>query len=158
MYSMLRNKHKFEWTIECEQKFCDLKLELSKNNCLYQVDPDAMIYIETDACDTGFGAILYQMVRGEKRIIEYYSKLFNKPQSAYATVEKEAIAIIFTIKKYKFLLLGRHFTIKTDHKPLLQYFENTKNANSRKLWMIFELQEFDYKIEYIEGSRNTHAD
>ena len=122
------------------------------------MDSSATIIIQTDACETGFGAIVFQIRNGQKRIIENYSKLFSKPQLAYATVEKEAIAVVHTLKKFRYLLMGRNFIVQTDHKPLLNYFNNTKNANSRKLRMIFELQEYDYILQHIPGKENQDAD
>lgn len=158
MYHLLADKVKFVWTDECHNNFTSLKSVLKENIVLNQVDNSLQIIIETDASEYAIGAILYQMKDGEKRIIEYYSKKFNDAQRSYSTVEKEALAIQLTLRKFRFLLLGKHFLIRTDHKPLLSYFKSDNTNNSRKIRQMLELEEYDYTLQYIPGKENIAAD
>jgi hypothetical protein len=76
--------------------------------------------------------------------------------------KEEALAILFTVKKFYEYLYGQVFKIRTDHKPLVTVFESRKElpslATPRLMrWAIFPA-EFDYEIEYIKGFQNAIAD
>ena len=78
-------------------------------------------------------------------------------EQRYAVIEREALAIIWGIQKFKMYLIGKEFVVETDHKPL-SYLRNVKNNNGRLMrWSLF-LQEFQFKILYIKGSENSMAD
>ena len=79
MYKLLNKDSKFKWNENTQRKFDDLKEELSKSNQLYQVDSSASIIIQTDACATGFGAIVFQIRNGREllNIILNYSVNHN---------------------------------------------------------------------------------
>jgi len=76
----------------------------------------------------------------------------NSPEQNYSTIEKELIAIVWACKLFKPYLLGRNFTIVTDHKPLTWMF-SVKDRSSRLLRWRLLLEEFDYTIEYKAGKR-----
>ena len=78
------------------------------------------------------------------------------------STDKEALAIIFGIKKYHQYLYGRHFEIKTDHKPLTHIFNEAKAiltmASDRiQRWALL-LSAYDYTIHYKQGKTNANAD
>lgn len=72
-------------------------------------------------------------------------------------VDKEALAIVYGVKKIQQYLLRRKFVIKTDHKPLLSIFGNKKglrsmSASRLQRWAIF-LVNFEFEIKYIAGKK-----
>jgi hypothetical protein len=75
------------------------------------------------------------------------------------STQREAFAIISSIRKLRFYLHNAEFTIRTDHRPLVGFLTNSKEGTNRKIqsWML-ELQQHSAKIEYIEGPNNTFAD
>ena len=105
MYALLKKGVKFIWNDRCESEFMGLKKYLMEHNELNQIDNEHDLLVETDASGTGVGAMIYQVIGGGKRVIEYYSKEFNKHQIRYSVVEKEALAVLWTLRKYKFLLI-----------------------------------------------------
>ena len=68
--------------------------------------------LETDACGTGIGAVLMQ----EGRAIAYSSKSLGPTADAQSIYEKEAMAILEALKKWRHYLLGHSLVIKTDQK------------------------------------------
>uniref|UniRef100_A0ABD2WYV3 Reverse transcriptase RNase H-like domain-containing protein n=1 Tax=Trichogramma kaykai TaxID=54128 RepID=A0ABD2WYV3_9HYME len=89
--------------------------------------------------------------------IGFVSRTLNDAERKYDTYSREALAIVFTISKFKPYLMGNRFTVYTDHKPLL-YFRNSTDPNSRVSRYQFKLSCYDFEIKYKEGSTNVVAD
>lgn len=70
--------------------------------------------MEADACSLGMGAVLMQ----QGRPVAYFSKGFNIKHLGLSIYEKEYLAITHAVDKWRSYLIGRHFTIKTDHQSL----------------------------------------
>ena len=91
---------------------------LQSAELLVHFDPAKELVLATDASDYGVGAVIsHKMEGGTERPIEYISRSLNRAERKYSTLEKEALAIIFGVKKSHQFLYGHLFTIKTDHKP-----------------------------------------
>ena len=88
----------------------------------WHTNPSLRIVLATDAYPYGVGAVISRiMPNGEERPITYASRTLSPSEhnSVYALVEKEALSLIFEVKKFHIFLYGRKFTLYTDHKPLL---------------------------------------
>ena len=113
--------------------------------------------LTTDASDTGLGAVL-SMKHGT--VIEFASLSLSSPEKNYATIEKECLAIVWAVRKFKRYLIGAHFIIQTDHKPL-EWLESSKSskAHSQRLerWSL-ELRGFDFTLVHRPGSLNDNTD
>ena len=113
--------------------------------------------LTTDASDTGLGAVLST---AGGTVIEYASRTLSKAELSYNTTEKECLAIVWATHKLRHYLVGAHFVIETDHKPL-EWLQSNKSshARSQKLerWAL-QLRAFDFSIRHRQGSCNQHAD
>ena len=92
----------------------------------------------------------------------FASRTLSRVEKNYSHLDKEALAIIFGVKKYKQYLLGRQFEIKTDHKPLTHIFDESRVVPamaSRQIqrWALM-LGAYDYCIRYKQGKSNANAD
>ena len=74
---------------------------------------------QTDASNTGIGAILLQEESGIKHPAAFASKKLLTRESHYSTIEKECLAIVWAIQKFQNFLCGKEFILETDHQPLL---------------------------------------
>jgi len=79
------------------------------------------------------GAVLWQVVEGERRVVEFMFRNFNDTERRYSTIEREATAIWWALDKWQHFLKGTECTIETDHKPLrwLLSMSNTTPKLSR---------------------------
>ena len=103
---------------------------LKSPRLLTHYDCNKHLTLLTLACDAspyGVGAVLsHKLDDGDEKPIAYVSRTLNKTESKYAQINKESLAIIFGISKFHKYLVGRKFTIYTDHKPLTYLFGENK--------------------------------
>lgn len=109
--------------------------------------------LTTDASNVAIGGVLTQF----NKPIGYYSRTLNSAEKNYSTIEKELLAIIDCTKHFRPYLFGKHFTIETDHNPLV-WLDKLKEPNSRLVRWKLKLSEFDYEIKYKKGKENLVAD
>ena len=73
--------------------------------------------VDTDASDTGLGAVLSQVQNKKERVIMFGSRSLSKPERNYCVTQRELLAVVFAIRKLRHYLSQR-FTIRTDHSSL----------------------------------------
>lgn len=108
--------------------------------------------LQTDASGLAVGAVL---CNGNMEPVAYASRPLNKAERKYSTIQRELVAI-WAIKYFRPYLYGRHFTILTDHKPLIYLF-CMRDPSSRLLKLKLTLEEFDFDVKYIKGRDNVIA-
>lgn len=147
--------NRVHWDEKCNQTFSRLKELLCSSPILQS--PDFSI-LQTDASDHGIDAVLSQ--QGEDGIehpVSYYSwKLFPREQR-YSIVEKELLAIKLATSTFKVYLLGRQFSIVTDHRSL-EWLDGLKENNARLTRWSLALQPFDYLVKHLLEKQNGNAD
>ncbi|XP_069985589.1 uncharacterized protein [Penaeus vannamei] len=151
------SSNKLTWSDVQIYSFQSLKAKLSNNPVLCLPDYKKTFYLRTDASDNGLGAVLLQDVNDMKMPIAYASRKLLERERNYATIEKECLAIIWAVDKFKNYLFGKEFVLQTDQQPLT-YLRNKKNSNSRLMRWSLILQCYSYRIEYIKGNDNIGAD
>ena len=105
---------------DCQKAFQQTKRCLMSSLVLVHFNPKLNVVLATDASAYGLGAVLsHQMPNGEERPIAFASRTMSPAECNYSQLEKEALSIIFGIKKFHQYLFGRQFTLLTDHKPLV---------------------------------------
>jgi len=144
-----------QWIDSTTAIFERLKSAVWNCSTLFFVDPNAPVYLHTDACDYGIGGYLYQVIEGEERPIGFMSKALHGAELNWSTIEKEAYAIWKSLKTFEYLLRDITFRIRTDHRNLLYLNE----AGSRKVlaWKL-DIQQFNFDVEHIPGRNNEIAD
>jgi transposase InsO family protein len=155
----LRKKNvTFEWTDEHNGAFTRLLQLMSEEPVLVSYDlSQPAVTLATDASEKAIGAVLLQ---GDRPVI-FVSRILTGAEQRYSNIEREALAVVWSVYRLKQLLLGRHFTLRTDHKPLEKIYGNSripKVASNRLVRWSILLQQFDFDIKYQPGSQMAHAD
>jgi hypothetical protein len=109
--------------------------------------------LETDANGTGICIVLMQ--RGKP--IAYYNRTIGRRAAAMSTYDKEALAILEALKRWRHYFLGSELVIKTDQKSL-KFITEQKVAEGIQHKLLLKLLEFNYTIEYKKGKENKAAD
>ena len=151
-------KASFKWEDEQQRAFEQLKATLTSDQVMAYPRIGEPYRLYTDACDYAVGAILTQTdEHGLERPVHYVSHQLDSCQRRWATIEKEAFAIVYALKKLRPYLWGAQFTILTDHKPLRSLFLGEVANTKIQRWAVL-IAEFGAPIEYREGKNNVRAD
>lgn len=152
-----KNSVMIKWTPEAERAFQSLKQALCSQPVLVCPDFHKPFSLQTDASEAGLGAVLSQIIDGEEHPVLYISRKLNDHEKRYATVEKEALAIKWALDALKYYLLGREFSLITDHAPL-KWMQNNKEKNSRVTRWFLSLQPFRFTVQHRAGSLQGNVD
>ncbi|XP_074297168.1 uncharacterized protein LOC141627860 [Silene latifolia] len=110
-----------------------------------------------DASDHALGAVLGQRKNGKVHAIHYASKTLDDAQTNYSTTEKELLAVVFAMEKFRTYLVGAKVIVFTDHVAL-RHLLIKKESKPRLIRWILLLQEFDMEIRDKKGVENVVAD
>ncbi|CAH9083337.1 unnamed protein product [Cuscuta epithymum] len=147
----------FDFSHDCVVAFDTLKRKLTEAPILATPDWSLPFEIMCDASDQVVGAILGQTKDKHFRPIYYASKTLAGPQLNYTTTEKEFLAIVFALEKFRpYIILSKVFVF-TDHAAL-RYLLQKNDARPRLLRWILLLQEFYVEIKDRKGTANQAAD
>ena len=149
----LTKKGCFGWSEEATEAFNNLKRALCEAPVLALPRFDLPFVVETDVCGEGIGAVLMQ----EGHPIAYISRHLKGKQLHLSIYEKELLAVVFAVQKWRHYLLTGHFIIKTDQRSLKYLLEQRLNTPIQQQWLP-KLLEFDYEIQYKQGKENLVAD
>lgn len=160
LYALLRKDTEFNWSGDCQKAYELIKAEVTSDAVLVHFNPTLPIILTTDASNTAVAGVLsHRFPDGLIKPVAFVSRALSKSESNYSTLEKESLAIIFCVTKLRQYLIGNHFTLQTDHKPLVSIFGEHKSlpimAAARMQRWAFILSGFDYTIEYVKGTENS---
>ncbi|KAJ3686458.1 hypothetical protein LUZ61_015622 [Rhynchospora tenuis] len=149
----LLKKDAFQWSATAQLAFDKLKTAMTTVPVLALPDFSQPFTIETDASQLGIGAVLMQ----GRRPLAFFSKGLRVKNQALSTYEKELLAVVTAVTKWRHYLMGGPFVIRTDHISLKHLLEQRINTamQHRSLSKLLGLH---YTIEYKKGSSNLVAD
>ena len=161
--NLLKKQQQWKWTSECESAFNWAKQALTSAKVLVHYNPDLPIRVAADASAYGIGAVLSHVQQdGSERPVAYASRTLSSSEKNYSQIEKEALALIFAVKKFHQYIYGRHFTLVTDHKPLLTILGPKKGipplAAARMQRWSFLLSAYTYNILFKPTTLHGNAD
>jgi len=142
---------------ECVEAFNDLKTRLVSALVITSPDWGQEFELMCDASDYAVGAVLGQRKGIIFHVIYYASKVLNDVEVNYATTEKEMLAFVYALEKFRSYLVGSKVIIYTDH-AVIKYLLNKVDSKPRLIRWILLLQEFDLVIRDKKGSKYVVAD
>jgi hypothetical protein len=132
LVNLTRKYVRFRWGQSQQDAFDALKSTLVGEQIMAHPQLDKPYQLYTDACDCAVGGILCQKdSNGVERPVVYLSKQLSATQCKWATIEKEAFAVVYALKQLRPYLWGASFDVFTDHKPLTSLF--TKDMQNTKI-------------------------
>lgn len=160
---LLEVNRKWNWSAKCKESFKKVKEAIASDQVLTHYDPAKKVKLATDASPYGLGAVLsHVMEDGSERPIAFASKSLSKAEKNYSQIDKEALGIVWGVKKFQHYLFGRHFLLFTDHQPLTSIFSPEKGISvttaARLQRYALYLAGFQYDIKYRNTSNHANAD
>ena len=147
----------FLWTEKCERAFQDLKKLVSTALVLRGPNWDLPFQISSDALDIAVGAVLGQEEDNKPYAIYYISKNLSPVELNYTITEKEFLAVIHDVNKFRHYITGYPVILYTEHYAI-KYLANKPITNGRITRWLILLQEFDITIKDRPGKENPVAD
>ena len=163
LHKLLRAGQPWSWTEECNRAFLAAKEKVTKTPVLAHFDRELPLSLAADASPYGLGAVIsHTMPDGTDRPIAYASRTLSDAEKNYAQVEKEALSLVFGVKKFHQYLYGRRFVLITDHKPLTAILGPKRGvpplaAARMQRWALL-LSAYDYDIVYRPTTAHGNAD
>ncbi len=161
--TLLQADREWIWSSPCEEAFQKAKEALISARVLTHYDPSLPINLAADASSYGVGAVISHVCSdGTEKPIAFASRTLSSSEKNYAQIEKEALALIFGVKKFHRYLYGRKFNLVTDHKPLTAIFGPKKGIPSLaaarlQRWAVL-LSAYSYEIQYKSTREHSNAD
>nr|XP_054919421.1 uncharacterized protein K02A2.6-like [Dermacentor andersoni] len=162
LYLLLEKEHKWHWGMAQENSYLKAKQTLLSSPVLTYFDPNQPVRLECDASPSGLGAVISHRIGQLDKPIAFRSRTLTHAEKNYSQLEKEALALVFGVTKFRDYLLGREFILVTDHQPLVGLLREDRPvppmASARiQRWALF-LSQYSYRIEYKAGKENANAD
>ena len=137
--------------------FAKLRLILSEKPILRLPDMSKPFVVRSDSSNSAVGGVLLQYVDNIPFPIAFASRKLTASEVKFATIERECLALVFSVQRFSTYLLGQPFILEVDHRPLV-YLNKMKNFNSRLTRWALSLQPYSYTVVYLPGSENVGAD
>ena len=158
LYRLTKKEIQWKWGAEEQATFQTLKNMLCADTVFAHFDRSLPIGVSCDASKVE-AVLFHRYGDGSECQIANISKTLTDTQQRYSQFQKEALAIIFALKKLHQFLYGRHFILVTDHRSLIALFGPTKAtlalaANRLARW----LSQYAYSIEYRQTADHSNAD
>ena len=160
LHKLLCKNAAWKWSQSCESAFNRAKQALLSSNALVHYNPSLPLKLAGDASAYGVGA--HVMEDGSERAIAFASRTLSPSEQNYAQLEKEALSLVFGVKKFHAYLYGRQFTLTTDHKPLTTILGPkqgipTLAAARLQRWALL-LAAYTYQIKFRSTGHHANAD
>lgn len=149
--------NKVQWDHRCQNALERIQQILSQQPVVVLPDLTKPFTVKTDASSRGIGGVLCQEKDGLLHPVLYASRKLLDREQRYSTVERECLAIVWSIDKFSRYLYGQEFMLETDHRPLT-YLRQSKLKNSRLMRWALALQEYKFHILPVSGKSNVEAD
>ena len=157
--------HSSRWELDslCSAAFQEAKQALTSSTVLAHYDPSLPIALAADASAYGIGAVIsHTFPDGSECPIAYASRTLTETEQNYCQLEKEALALIYGVKKFHQYIYGRQFVLITDHKPLMTILGPKKGIPSLaaarlQRWAVL-LSAYQYTIKFKSTQSHANAD
>lgn len=146
----------FQWTPELQAVMDAARQSILRSQALAMYDPSLTTRVTTDASDVGVGAVLSQLHPQGERVVSFASCSLTPAQRRYSVTEREALACVWAVEKWRKYLWGKPFCLRVDHAALrtLMTSPGVGRAGLRIARWASRLMAYDFTVEYVKGCDN----
>ena len=158
-----RKDERWVWRPEHQEAFDRVKRLLTEDTVLVHYEPACPLLLACDSSAYGIGAVLsHRMDDGSERPVCFASRTLSAAERKYAQIEREALSLVWGVRKFHQYLLGQHFTLQTDHKPLQFILKPERGvpvaaAARIQRWCLF-LAAYSYDIQFRSTGKHANCD
>ncbi|XP_059221494.1 uncharacterized protein LOC131996064 [Stomoxys calcitrans] len=158
IFNTLKKGKQFNFPEDAKEAFNKLKEALVTSPVLTHPDFTRHFYVQCDASDLGIGAVLFQRDdSGGEHPIAYFSHKLTSAQRNYSVTERECLAVVMAIKRFRPYIELLPFSVITDHSSL-KWLMSHRDLSGRLARWSLHLQSFSFEIEHRPGSQNIVPD
>ena len=161
-HELIQKNINFKWGKSQQDAFEKPKQLLDNLGLLVYFDARKEIILSCDASQKGIGAVISHVIDRVEGPISCASRSLTTAERGYSQLKREALAVVWGVKKFHNYLYGRHFIIKNDHRPLETLFGGRKSLSTMVSGHILRwsltLSAYDYQFKYKPGTQIAHAD
>lgn len=158
LLELTRKNQPWRWNETEVKAFQNVKSKFIDSVVLSYPDHKKPFFLQTDASDYALGAVLFQKnLEGEHQVLQFASRTLKGAEVGYGTTEKELLAIIWALQKFRSYLLGAEIHVITDHAALT-FLRECKLSHARITRWSLAIQDYHLQIEHCAGKKNTVAD
>jgi len=149
----LTKKDNFSWNQDAVKAFNKMKKIMTSPPFLVLPNFSLPFEVECDAAGRGIGAVLMQ----QRQPVAFFSKALSDGNLAKSVYEKELMALVLCIQHWRHYLLGKEFTVYTDHKSLKHFLQQRISSPDQQCWLA-KLLGYQFEVKYKPGLENRAAD
>ncbi|KAH8360922.1 hypothetical protein KR084_010806, partial [Drosophila pseudotakahashii] len=145
------------WTPEAQVAFEGLKTILTEAPILQNPDFSKKYYVHCDAND-GLGAVLVQITdEGMEKPVAFMSCKLTTTQRNYSVTERECLAALEAIDRFRCYLELQEFEVITDHASLV-WLMRQRDLKGRLARWAMKLQGYRFTVSHRRGKDNIVPD
>ena len=130
---------------------------LSQVSSLTIPTPTDAFIPQRDTSTKAIAGILNVVREGEELPVGLYSRKLHPPEAGYSSTEIECLSIVRSIQHFGVCLMGKPFSVETDHKALTHLHSSTHLNGRLTRWELL-LQPYNFPTRYRPGRENGNAD
>ena len=154
---LTKKNFKYVWEEEQQRVFEHIKALVASAPVLHRPDFNSRFVIQTDASDSGLGAVLFQVIDGQERVLEFASRALTGAERNFSVTKRECLAVLWAIEKFRTYVEGYHFLAVTEHSNL-RWIRSLRSPTGRLARWAFRLQMHNFDVEHTKGSLNCVPD
>ena len=159
LHNLTRRNVPFHWGPEQEDAFQKIKQMLIKPPVLCAPVAEGEFSLYCDTSRTATGSYLTQKIKGEERVLAYYSKRLPRACLSYSVSELELFGLYISCTAFRHILQCRSFLAYVDHSSLVQIVKSKQKPPSLRLQKLLErLSQYSFKLAYLKSSQLVLSD
>jgi len=145
----------WEWTADCERAFHTAKQKMTNAPILAYYNSDDKLTLQADSSKDGIAAVFPQ----QRKLIEFASRALTPAERNWVQIEKEALAVLFGLKRFHQYTYGRPVEVVNDQKPIQAILQKPLSQAPKRIQaLLMCLNRYDIDFVYAPGNTLLLAD